>query len=731
MYTQLAEIAQPTSAEFTSPQSIRLTFSKRDHTRNLKRNLSKSVLITTPTEPVSTGYEDNDDIVLSLVSPTLSLRAILRETNKSTPNARRFVEIWLGDRLVVCKDVTNVHSKFYSDEFVSSICFSPDDSSLLYIAELNPPEAGSTDTFAKFRYTPHFGEGLPNLKRPAIFILTWSASEPAQSEVAHLYQLSIDTQYAEPVHFGQAIFSKTSPTTLYATGYEQSPDGRLLGIKYCFNRPFGIWRIQVDLPSAQAQTDGNNSTTATVVRCTAEKLTSSDLSCRSPRTYINQNKEESLLYLSCPSGGPHASTSTLHISSPPATLIPPTDATASFPGLYAPFTLARSCILSHPTWDSPKLITHSTWGSRFTLALVSLSSPITVANLTPLDLSHFSYTLLTTNSHTSFVCVRSSPSTPYQVLLGSIDPAQPFSVSFMKIHEPTLPPFLAKSIASLTTRVLSVPNCEPVETILIHPPRDAKKTESDDPPPLILIPHGGPHSTSTTEFNPLQAALALSGYTLALPNYHGTPGFGESFVRSLIGKCGTLDVNDCIQALRHLFDQRIALSDPRKTFLLGGSHGGFLAAHLIGQFPGVFGAAVMRNPVVSGGDTTGSDIPDWYFAEFGLERRGSEGPILDAQPTTTSAVRTVTPTVYNSLYNASPTQYVHGITTPVLLFVGSADLRVSPTQGMGYYHLLKGAGKKVEMLIFEGEGHPLEGVEAAKVGCEAIMDWFKQVKDGQ
>lgn len=56
--------------------------------------------------------------------------------------------------------------------------------------------------------------------------------------------------------------------------------------------------------------------------------------------------------------------------------------------------------------------------------------------------------------------------------------------------------------------------------------------------------------------------------------------------------------------------------DPGRIAVVGGSHGGFLAGHLLGQHPSSFAGAVMRNPVLDLSVMVHlSDIPDWCYIE--------------------------------------------------------------------------------------------------------------------
>jgi dipeptidyl aminopeptidase/acylaminoacyl peptidase len=72
--------------------------------------------------------------------------------------------------------------------------------------------------------------------------------------------------------------------------------------------------------------------------------------------------------------------------------------------------------------------------------------------------------------------------------------------------------------------------------------------------------------------------------TVALPNYTGSVGYGQSAILRLIGKCGSLDVQDCIQSLHHLVELGYAQLGRGKVFFFGGSHGGFLGAHCMQLF---------------------------------------------------------------------------------------------------------------------------------------------------
>ncbi|KAF9474522.1 alpha/beta-hydrolase [Pholiota conissans] len=760
MYTQLAEIPVPTSAQFIPSQDpgqtiVQLNFSVKDHDRNVKRSMSKNVVFPSGAGQLENGAIStpllDTDVVAQIVSPTKQKRATLRNVKRANGSSNRIVEVWNEGLLQISQNVTDYHGDFYTDEYVGSFSFAPSECAVVYTAEGNAPE--SKDPYSKFRFNPDFGEGLPGKKRPTTFILSWkdsSAEDPSPSK-ASLVQM----KPFEGVRFGQAVFSPNTDSIIYATGYEFTTDGRFLGIKGCYNRPTGIWRLRIATPASSEITKPP----ASVEIVTAQKLTLPLLSCRSPRI-LNNNGKSTLLWLASRSGGAHVASSTLHSldityddaeseqlsdSASSRTLVDivemPDLHLTMFPGLYPAFNLPTSFSIIPSDSASPSVLVASQWGSRTTVLAISTDTGA-VNNLTPdSDNNLFSWTVLVTDNRSRVICSRSAPSVPYEIVIGNFDSSG--DVSWNVIDRPALSKGVAKALSTIRASVIPIRTAGRLwdETIVLQ---EEKKEVRGSKPPCITSPHGGPHGTTSTAFSPNNIALVLEGYTLSLPNYTGSPGYGEKFIQDLIGRCGDYDVQNCIAAAEHLIKLGISERGPGKQFVAGGSHGGFLAAHLIGQFPDFFSAAVLRNPVISAGDISNTDIPDWYFSEFGLGYPISSSPISSYQgdsKLTQSFPSQIPPLVsvdaFAKLQAASPTAYLDDMKAPVLLLMGTADRRVAPAQGFLFYHALKARysqtdkadkGAKVDILVFEGESHPLDGVEASRVSFEATRDWFKEAR---
>jgi acylaminoacyl-peptidase len=334
-------------------------------------------------------------------------------------------------------------------DFLASLSFAPSESAILYTAEGKTPE--TEDPFEKFRFNPDFGEGLVGKKRPVTFILRWNSSH--QSTTSDKPKLAlVELKSKENIRFGQAVFSPRSDNFIYATGYEFTSDGRILGLTACYNRPSGIWQLCL---GRQRPELGDKLNPATVFTVTSQKLTPASLSCRSPRTFGRFGCSY-LVWLACPTGGAHIRASELYcldISKESTSsylettdnlkpLVPitndiPFDSNV-FPGLYPSYNLPSSPTIVTEL-ELHSIVFHSQWGSRTTVLLVSTQDG-RVIDLTPADkdgLHIYSWKVLATDGRSRVVCQRSSTSVPYEILLGRFDDTG--KVSWHLIDKPNLP----------------------------------------------------------------------------------------------------------------------------------------------------------------------------------------------------------------------------------------------------------------------------------------------------
>lgn len=379
---------------------------------------------------VSTSV-DGSEVVTSMTSPSGRYLAVLREISESSsPDKKRYVEVWTADKLRAVENVTDKHGQFYTDgtsinysiestligieEFLSSISFSPSETKLVYVAEAKPEEDSSeNDPLAKYRFVPELGEAFAGRKKPGIFLFDLSR-EVGQAVTA----LSLDSPPPSPPLLCHPIF--VSEGKIAALGYEYSDDGRMLGVCYCPNRAAGVWELSLpsDLKSA-----GNEP-----LRYTGKKLTLPGLACRSPRVF-GQDGRSYILFASNAVGGPHHTCSRIELMDldnlktrilldtvqDPS----PTD----FPGLYTSSLPAYPFLQpSASTSENLErfLIVSSQWRCRATVLLISLTTG-NVSELTPDTGDHWSWTVLCTDGRSQVVCSRSALNKPPELVLGRVD----------------------------------------------------------------------------------------------------------------------------------------------------------------------------------------------------------------------------------------------------------------------------------------------------------------------
>lgn len=387
-----------------------------------------------------------------------------------------------------------------------------------------------------------------------------------------------------------------------------------------------------------------------------------------------------------------------------------------FPGLYF------SSILSDP-WlsDGHTLIIPSFWHSSQVLLSVNVLSG-QIKRITPAD-SNFSWSLLTLHGNNIFA-VSSSPVDVPQVKYGTFVEKEGGN-SEWRWSDVSNPIYKCSDqvrslLASLTFSIMKISvkdasenptkgSCKPYESIFVS----SKTKKSNTCDPLIVVLHGGPHSVSLSSFSKSQAFLSSLGYSLLIVNYRGSLGFGEEALQSLPGNIGSQDVNDVLNAIDHVID--LGLASPSKIAVLGGSHGGFLTTHLIGQAPEKFVAAAARNPVCNLALMVGTtDIPDWCFVEsYGTNGRDRITEAPSAEDLTL-------------FYSKSPIAHLSKVKTPTVFLLGAQDLRVPISTGLQYARALKEKGVPVKVILFPNDVHGIERPQSDFESFLSIAAWFNK-----
>ncbi|CAG8560170.1 10542_t:CDS:10 [Ambispora leptoticha] len=665
-YTEVTIIPQKTA--FLTLLNLQVLLSQRDFTRKIKRKSLKSLFVSVNNDnknissPLSSlpVVDLGDGLIKQEISPSGEYLAVLRIIeNDNKKGKKKFVEIWRKGTLLHVLDVTDDHGDFYGDSQVGSLQWSRNESQFVYIAERKAPD----DPSRKFNFVNDWGEQLSNKRESAIVVV----------DITSLSSTSTSRNSSG----GNGGFVKVLPAFEGIV-----PEHLSVGLEHT----------------------------------------------RSPRLNLTGDL---LVFLSNKAGGPHWSCSELRLydfktgahhvivpiihdpSKPQSTSSYP----VGFPGLYIDQLPHRSSFMSIENTEF--LLLHSIWRSWKTVLAVNLlnGDVHNISSSYSETLNYKSYNLFAVWN--KFVVVsESAPNQLDTLILGTVNEfnsnTKNFEISWTPIDKPNdeeVTPILSDISWSVVTPYRDNPNLEMIHIKPIATTNDDNNNSSEinkqsKLPPLIVYPHGGPHSTTTTGLNPLLATLVSAGFQIVEGLFFLSLGFGQNSIETLIGQIGELEIEEVQSTAKYLIDNHQA--DPNQVVIIGGSHGGFISAHLIGKYPesDFYRACVLRNPVLNiGGMAFVTDIPDWCFSELSI-------PYKFTQPSL------VLPSTYTQMFSRSPVKNIDRIKTPTLLCLGEQDLRVPHGDGLNWLYYLKGKSQEngenidIRCKMYPETGHALDSIEA-------------------
>jgi dipeptidyl aminopeptidase/acylaminoacyl peptidase len=264
----------------------------------------------------------------------------------------------------------------------------------------------------------------------------------------------------------------------------------------------------------------------------------------------------------------------------------------------------------------------------------------------------------------------SQPPEPFRVALAGGEPEALASLSGFDRA-------LFEQLGRIESLQVAAPDGGDVQAFLLTP-------RASGPHPLLLWVHGGPMNQWADgwhwRWNPLVPLAA--GYALLLPNPRGSTGFGQDFTAAIWNNQWG---GACFRDLMAVTDAVCARADidPRRTAVMGGSFGGYMANWIAGSTER-FACLVTHAGIYDFRAFHGvTDHPGWFAL--------GQGGTPEADP---------------ALFDRfSPHRQLPRWRTPTLIVHGEKDYRVPISEALLLFEALQRRGVPSELLIFPDENH--------------------------
>jgi dipeptidyl aminopeptidase/acylaminoacyl peptidase len=226
--------------------------------------------------------------------------------------------------------------------------------------------------------------------------------------------------------------------------------------------------------------------------------------------------------------------------------------------------------------------------------------------------------------------------------------------------------------------------------------------------PLAVQTHGGPQASDKFGFGFWEyypQVLAAKGYAVLQPNYRGSTGYGDAFLRDMVGHYYQNAHLDVMAGVDELIRQGIA--DPNVMVKMGWSGGGHMTDKII-TFTDRFKAA-----------SAGAGATNWISMYAQSDTRTFRTPWFGGTPWQKNAPIDV-------YWNNSPLKDVANVKTPTLFLVGQQDPRVPMPQSIEMYRALKSNGVPTHLYVAPREPHVWEELRHELFKMNVELEWFEK-----
>jgi dipeptidyl-peptidase 4 len=206
--------------------------------------------------------------------------------------------------------------------------------------------------------------------------------------------------------------------------------------------------------------------------------------------------------------------------------------------------------------------------------------------------------------------------------------------------------------------------------------------------PLLVSVYAGPATVGARETFTLPNPLTELGFLVATFDSRSASGRGKQFLDAIYGQLGIVEVDDQAAGVKSLYGRRYV--DKKRVGMFGTSYGGTVSATSLLRYPQVFRAACANSPV------TDYRNYDTIYAERYLWIPQENKAAYDA---------------------ACVMTYATNLTGRLLLFYGTADNNVHPSNTLQLVQALQKAGKSFELQVGPDLGH-------TSVNRDRMMEFF-------